>query len=190
MTSSARSEQREHLSATEQKHLLIVEDSKLVGKILKPLAVSILPDYTVHYATTYKQGREIHEQFKDNIFAAIIDLNLPDAPNGEIANYLLTHELPIIVLTGNYSDESRERLLLLGVVDYVTKESQYSYEHAIGLVKRLEKNQSIKILVAEDSQAQQMFISSLLEQHLYQVLPLIMAPKHSLLSSKTPPSIC
>ncbi len=170
MASSARSAQRETAANSNNKHLLIVEDSKLVGKILKHLATSILPDYTVHYATTYERGRELHEQYKDNIFAAIIDLNLPDAPNGEMANYLLSHELPIIVLTGNYSDESRERLLLLGVVDYVTKESQYSYEHAIALVKRLEKNQSIKIVVAEDSQAQQMFISSLLEQHLYQVI--------------------
>ncbi|ARN76159.1 diguanylate cyclase [Oceanicoccus sagamiensis] len=170
MASNARSEQRDISLEGRQKHLLIVEDSRLVGKILKHLASSMLPDYTVHYATTYKEGCELFEQHQHNIFAAIIDLNLPDAPNGEMAGYLLSNELPIIVLTGNYSDESRERLLLLGVVDYVTKESQYSYEHAIGLVRRLEKNQSIKIVVAEDSQAQQMFITSLLEQHLYQVI--------------------
>lgn len=140
------------------KHVLIVEDSKLVMQILKFVANQQLLDYTIHYATTFSRGRELYEQHKDQIFAALVDLNLPDAPNGEIANYLLANDVPIIVLTGNYSDESRDRLLQLGVVDYVTKESRYYYEYAIGLITRLEMNQSIKVLVVEDSPSQQGYI--------------------------------
>lgn len=151
------------------KHLLIVEDSAMILKLLRHVVERELPDYQVHVATTFEQGRVLFEQHRDKLFAGIIDLHLPDALDGEMVTYLLEQDFPTIVLTGDFSEESRENLLKQGVLDYVVKESRYSYEFAVGLIKRLEKNLSTKVLVAEDSLTQRGFIKTMLTQQMYQV---------------------
>ncbi|ARN73731.1 diguanylate cyclase [Oceanicoccus sagamiensis] len=151
------------------KKVLIVEDSSTVTKILKHL-IKQHPDITALFAGSLAEGQALYEQYGDEIFAGIIDLNLPDAPNGEMVDYLLHKELPVIVLTANYQEDRREQLLDKGIVDYIIKESRYSYNYALNLIHRLEKNQTIKILIAEDSRPTRTFIKALLEKHLYQVM--------------------
>ena len=151
------------------KKILIVEDSATVTKILRHL-VNQQPDLEAYFAGTYAESQALYEEHKDEIFASVVDLNLPDAPNGETVDYFLSKELPVIVLTGNYKDETREALLEKGIVDYIIKESRYSYNYVFKLLDRLERNQNIKILIAEDSKPTRSFIKALLEKHLYQVL--------------------
>lgn len=151
------------------KKVLIVEDSSTVTKILKHL-IKQHPNINALFAGSLAEGQALYEKHGDDIFAGIIDLNLPDAPNGEMVDYLLHKELPVIVLTANYQEEKREQLLEKGIVDYIIKESRYSYNYALNLIRRLEKNQAIKILIAEDSRPTRAFIKALLEKHLYQVL--------------------
>lgn len=151
------------------KKILIVEDSSTITKILKHL-LKQHPNITALFAASLAQGQALYEQHKAELFAGIIDLNLPDAPNGEMVDYLLHKDLPVIVLTANYQEEKRLELLEKGIVDYVIKESRYSYNYALNLIPRLEKNQSIKILIAEDSRPTRAFVKALLEKHLYQVL--------------------
>ena len=129
------------------KKILIVEDSSTITKILKHL-IKQQPNITALFAASLAQGRALYEQHQAEIFAGIIDLNLPDAPNGEMVDYLLHKNLPVIVLTANYQEEKRLELLEKGIVDYVIKESRYSYNYALNLIPRLEKNQTIKILIA------------------------------------------
>lgn len=154
---------------TTMKKILIVEDSATVTKILKHL-IKQQPTIEAFFAGTLAEGQAVYQQHKDEIFASVIDLNLPDAPNGETVDYFLNEGLPVIVLTGNYKDETREALLEKGIVDYVIKESRYSYNYVFKLIDRLERNQKIKVLVTEDSKATRNFIKALLEKHLYQVL--------------------
>lgn len=78
--------------------------------------------------------------------------------------------MPVIVLTGIYNEETRESLLAKGIVDYIIKETRYSYGYVFKLINRLKKNQQIQVLVTEDSQSTRRFIKKLLEKHLYQVL--------------------
>lgn len=151
------------------KKILIVEDSATVTKILKHL-VNQQDNIEALFAGTYAESQAIYQQHKDDIFASVIDLNLPDAPNGETVDYFLSQKLPVIVLTGNYKDETREALLDKGIVDYVIKESRYSYNYVFKLIDRLERNQKIKVLIAEDSKPTRSFIRALLEKHLFQVL--------------------
>lgn len=151
------------------KKVLIVEDSTTVTKILKHL-VTQHPTIQPYFAGSLAESKELYLEHKEDLFAAVIDLNLPDAPNGETVDYYLAKEIPVIVLTANYQEEKREQLLEKGIVDYIIKESRYSYNYALNLIHRLEKNQHIKILVAEDSRPTRAFIRALLEKHLYQVL--------------------
>ncbi|GAA5215352.1 diguanylate cyclase [Corallincola platygyrae] len=148
--------------------ILVVEDSPMVLKIIRHLISQGLDVEVVTRTDLAGCGEELAES--GEFFAAVVDLNLPDATNGEVVEFVLDHGIPTIVLTGSYDDERRERLLNMGVVDYVVKESRHSYEYVVKLLKRLQKNRHIKVLIADDSGTTRRFIRGLLEQHLYQVI--------------------
>ena len=149
--------------------VLIVEDSAVILKILKHLAKQSL-ELEPLFASTMAEAQDLYEKHKDELFAGIIDLALPDAPNGELVDFLLAEGFPVIVLTGSYKEERRAVLVKQGVVDYVVKESRYSYRYAINMVNRLYKNQQIQVLVVEDSKQYRKHIVRLLMAHKYQVL--------------------
>ena len=151
------------------KKILVVEDSQTVTKVLKHL-VKHEQDIEAYFADSYAAGQKLYEQHKDELLATIVDLHLPDAPNGETVDFFLGKGLPVIVLTANYLDETRTALFEKGIVDYVVKDSRYSYSSVFKLVHRLEKNKSIKILVTEDSKSIRFFIKGLLEKQLFCVL--------------------
>jgi diguanylate cyclase (GGDEF)-like protein len=149
--------------------VLIVEDSSVILKVLKHVAKQSL-QLEPMFATSMAQAKEIYEAHKHELFAGIIDLALPDAPNGEMVDFLLTEDFPVIVLTGSYDEVRRAALVKQGVVDYVVKESRYSYRYAINMINRLYKNQAIQVLVVEDSKPYRKHITRLLVAHKYQVL--------------------
>lgn len=149
--------------------VLIVEDSPIILKILKHLAQQSL-ELEPFFASSMKEAKLLYNEHKETLFAGIIDLVLPDATNGELVEFLLEEKFPVIVLTGSYQEERREELVKLGVVDYVIKETRYSYRYAINMVNRLYKNQSIQVLVVEDSKQYRKHITRLLIAHKYQVL--------------------
>jgi diguanylate cyclase (GGDEF)-like protein len=151
------------------KNLLIVEDSTTVTKILKHI-LKQSTDIKPIFVDSFAAAKKAYEEIGDNLFAAIIDLNLPDAPDGETVDFFLQRKVPSIVLTANYQDDKREELLKKGIVDYIVKESRFSYNYVIKLIDRLGKNQHLKILIAEDSKPARNFIKLLLQRHLYQVL--------------------
>ncbi|MEO0442351.1 MAG: response regulator [Pseudomonadota bacterium] len=148
--------------------VLIVEDSAIVAKVLLHIARQEL-DFDVILATTFAEAQSLYEQYQDQIFVALVDLNLPDAPNGEVVDFTLKHKLPTIVLTGSFDDERRESLLNKGIVDYVTKDGRYSYQYAVRLVNRLKENRSIKVLVVEDSSTTRKYICEMLKRHQFKV---------------------
>jgi len=149
--------------------VLIVEDSAVILKILKHLAKQSLQLEPI-FATSMAEAKALYAKHKDELFAGIIDLTLPDAPNGEMVDFLLEQGFPVIVLTGSYDEKRREALVKQGVVDYVVKESRYSYRYAINMINRLYKNQQIQVLVVEDSKPYRKHIVRLLTVHKYQVL--------------------
>ncbi|MGH1485345.1 MAG: response regulator [Cellvibrionaceae bacterium] len=148
--------------------VLIVEDSAMVAKVLLHIARQEL-EFEAIMATTFAEAQEKYNEHADQIFAAIVDLNLPDAPDGEVVDFILEKKVPTIVLTGSFDDERRESLLKKGIVDYVTKDGRYSYLYAVRLVNRLKANQSIKVLVVEDSSTTRKYISGMLDRHQFKV---------------------
>jgi CheY-like chemotaxis protein len=152
------------------KKILIVEDSDMVMKILRHLVHNASLPYEAVYATSLAQATAAYEQSPNDFFAALVDLNLPDAPNGEVVDFTLGKKIPTIVLTGSYDEKRREQLFAKGIVDYVTKEGRYAYSKAIGMIQRLEKNQHIKVLVVDDSDMSRKHMANLFRRHLFQVL--------------------
>lgn len=151
------------------RNILVIEDSPLVLKILEHL-FRHEPDLQPVFCASLAEAEVMLETSAELFFAAIVDLHLPDAPNGESVDLVMRYRLPCIVLSGSYNEQRRDELLMKGVVDYVLKESQHSYEYAFRLLHRLEHNSRIKILIAEDSEATRNYIRHVLTPHRYQIL--------------------
>ncbi len=149
--------------------ILVVEDSPVVLKVLNHLLLQN-PTFIPVLCDCYKEAESKLNNLEEVFFAAIVDLNLPDAENGEIVDLVLSHKIPCVVLTGNINDSLRLSLLNKGVLDYIIKDSRYSFNHVIKVIERLNKNQGIKVLVAEDSSTSRLFIKILLEQYRFKVI--------------------
>ncbi len=151
------------------KKFLLVEDSNVVTKIIKHM-VKASPQISCDTASTFAEAKAfIEKNGKESYIAAVVDLNLPDAPNGEVVDYTLALKMPSIILTGSYDESKREAMLSKPIVDYVVKESRFSYEYVIKLIYRRHKNQNIKVLVTDDSKVSRKQICNMLKTHLYQV---------------------
>jgi diguanylate cyclase (GGDEF)-like protein len=145
----------------ERDTVLIVEDSTtfsslLQRKINKELGLKTL------VAVSLAETRVLLDEHFDCISVALLDLNLPDAPDGEVIAPVLAYGIPAIVFTGTYSDEVREAVLARNVVDYITKESSDALAYLLQLIMRLQKNRSTKVLVVDDSASVRLFIMNLL----------------------------
>ncbi|MCP5160630.1 MAG: diguanylate cyclase [Hahellaceae bacterium] len=164
------------------KRFLLVEDSPLVAKIIRHM-LKADPSLEFDHALTFAEakqylGNENHEQYsasyiesiQQKYLAAVVDLNLPDAPNGEVVDYTLKMALPTIVLTGSFDEHKRDQMLERPMVDYVVKESRFSYEYVLRLLHRLDRNKQIRVLVADDSKTSRQYIKKMLHTHLYQVI--------------------
>ncbi|GGY51640.1 diguanylate cyclase [Bacterioplanes sanyensis] len=147
---------------------LVVEDSNVVVKILKHLAKDTLGKDVV-FANNMATAKRLYEQHKRTLEVGLIDLSLPDAPDGELVDYLLDERLPVVVLTGSSDSGKRDMLLAKGIADYVIKESRYSYLYALNMMRRLSRNRQVEVLVVEDSTMARKHIQHLLELHCYQV---------------------
>ena len=147
--------------------VLVVEDSLTVRKIVNKL-IEDNPHFTCDLCEDLAEAQSALESDNEYL-AAIVDLNLPDAPNGESVELALSHNVPTIVLTGNFDEFTRAQLLDQGVLDYITKESRYSYLQVSKLVDRLRKNLTTKVLVVEDSKTSRNHICSLLRKFQFQV---------------------
>ncbi len=148
-------------------HVLIAEDSKLFGSVLVRTIEKRLPDFKAHWVETYQETEELLAESNIEFFVALLDLNLPDAPQGEVVDLVLTQDIPAIVFTSDISDEARDRIWAKNVADYVFKEGEQSIDYIISLLNRLRRNQNIKVLVVDDSLFSRKIIKDLLTIHQY-----------------------
>lgn len=151
------------------RNILLVEDSHTVQKVLQHLIEQQLPDDTPISCFSLAQTKAQLIASAD-IWMAVVDLNLPDAPNGEALDYLKSQGIPCIVLTGTFSVQKRKQLIETGIVDYIVKESRSAYQYTVNLLKRLSTNHQHKLLIVDDSKTVRHYLRQLLARHLYQVL--------------------
>lgn len=148
--------------------ILIVEDNKALSKlIIKKMEASL--DFDVDAAYTFEEAKSLVEKDSD-YFVALLDLNLPDAPDGEVVDMILSHKIPSIILTGSMDQEVREKILKKDVIDYVYKGNIDDVNYIFTLIERLHKNRDIKVMIVDDSMATRAQIKSLLQHQMFKVL--------------------
>lgn len=147
---------------------VIVEDNVIQSRLLAKLIfleLGILCDIV----SSMKDVQEFMSVNEGNIIGAVVDLVLPDAKNGEVVDYLLEKKVHLIVYTGKYSEEIREKLIAKDIVDYVVKKNTYNLNYVIDLIRRLIKNPKIKVLVVDDSETSRSRLVKYLNVHRYDV---------------------
>jgi diguanylate cyclase (GGDEF)-like protein len=149
--------------------VLIVEDSKTFGSLLQRNVVRELGCEVV-WVRSLAECRDLLASSSTPFDAALLDLNLPDAPEGQVVDLVLERKIPSIVFTGEISDNLRDIIWSKRIVDYVLKESIHNLEYVTKLLRRILRNKGLKVLVADDSKLARGYIASLLEAHGYEVL--------------------
>lgn len=148
------------------KQLLVVEDSKPIGRVIRQIGEAL--NYEVTIATTLAEVESIL-QAKDDFFAATIDYALPDAPNGEAIGCVLSHGIPSVVMTGKMDEATRQQILAQPVVDYIPKENSQAFLYLKRILHWQITNSSTGILVVDDSSAARNYVSQLLKRRNFSV---------------------
>lgn len=135
------------------KTILIVDDSKTVVARLENSIKEKLKDVNIIVAYSYKEAVK-HILKEETIHLAILDLNLPDAKEGDVVNFAIARDIPSIVLTGLLNDKLREFILEKDVLDYYNKQDIKNINFLISAIDRVLKNYDTNVLVVDDSVTQ------------------------------------
>lgn len=107
-------------------------------------------NYELFYTDTQAGAAEL---IKDHVFtAALVDLHLPDSPNGEVVDITIDANIPTIVMTSSESKALKELIWNKKLVDYVIKEGAHSLDYISQILEQLINNKTTKILIVDDSE--------------------------------------
>lgn len=149
--------------------VLIIEDSQVQAKIIGK-QIQALTNFSTIWASSMEEARTLLESRRDEMFAAVVDLNLPDAPDGEAVDLVLGSSLPSIVLTATFNENIRQQFFEKKVADYFFKGTVRDMDPMVSSLERIWKNRFVNVLVVDDSKAQCHFMRHLLEVQNFHVI--------------------
>ncbi|MFK5938426.1 MAG: response regulator [Sulfurimonas sp.] len=147
--------------------ILIVEDNKTLANLIAKKVQTALT-YDVDVAYTFQEAKLFLHQY--DYFLTLLDINLPDAPDGEVVDYALVKKQKVIVLSGNINKDFRKTMLQKDIVDYVNKSGVEDIKYIIHTIQRIEKNKNHKILLVDDSMVVRKTMQTLLENLNFNVI--------------------
>lgn len=127
--------------------ILVVDDNKTLAKLITR---KISSELGVQIDVAYNLAEAKLFLHRYDYMIALLDVNLPDAPNGEVIDYTISKGVKVIVLSGNDDKDFRHNMLEKNIIDYVNKEGKETLKYIIHLIQRIQKNQNHKILVVDD----------------------------------------
>lgn len=149
--------------------ILLVEDNKTLAKLI---SLKVKSELSLEIDLAYSLAEAEVLSAKHKYMLAILDLNLPDAPNGEIVDVILKKKIPSIVLTGSIDKEFRTQILKKDIIDYVHKGGVDDINYIIDTIKRLLKNRLHKVMIVDDSSVFRNQMKRMVENLFFQVFVL------------------
>ncbi len=163
--------------------ILIVEDSKTICSYLM---YNLKAELGLEADAFHSMRDAAFHIAKDSDYLlAILDLNLPDAPGGEVVDLVLSKHITSIVLTATINNKLRNTLLEKGVMDYVLK-NRDAVHQVVELVKRLQRNKDITLLIVDDSGIYRKIIRSFLGTYGFKFLEAKNGPQALEIIKNTP----
>jgi CheY-like chemotaxis protein len=149
--------------------VLVVEDSQVQSKIICK-QIQALTDFPTLAAHSMEEVAATLERHGPDIFIAVADLNLPDAPDGEAVDLLLEHGVTSMVLTATFNEQIRTSFIERRVADFFFKGTIRDMDPMVLSLERIYKNRSVQVLVVDDSRTERSYMRHLLEIQHFQVL--------------------
>jgi len=134
------------------KKILIIDDCPTILKAFEIKIVETNKNIQILSATTYAQANEIIRQNRGSIYAAIVDLNLPDCTSGKAALLTNSHKIPTIIFTGNNNKDLKSLLSKKDILDYIQKSSPESIQYAVNFITRIIRNNETTAMIVDDSE--------------------------------------
>lgn len=159
------------MSLTEQSagRILIVDDSATVGMVVKN-AVSSIVKMPVDLARSLAACEKLLSEYPNQYQVAVVDLNLPDASDGQAVDMTLKAGVATIVLTGSMDPSTHERISAKPIVDYVTKQSPGSIAIVQKSVLHTLRNMQCKVLIVESNASYRNDLKNILLTQCLQVI--------------------
>ena len=144
-------------------NVLIVDDSE---SILNSLREKLLgyPNIHIFYAKNYQEAINILRKHNKEIDVALLDVILPDAPNGEVIALANLNNIPSIVLTATLNKKTRETIQKKEIISYILKNKSSSIDLAVKTILMALSNSQKTVLVVDDSDVARKELSHILEK--------------------------
>jgi diguanylate cyclase (GGDEF)-like protein len=145
------------------KKVLIVDDCQLILDMLEN-ELKKYEGLELYFAKDYKSTVKLLRIYKSEFHAAILDLHLPDAPNGEVIQLVNSNKIPLVVLSGKLTQELKVSLLKRDIVDIVLKDDKSSIKFAAKALHRVLQNYDTTVLIVDDSKTYRMTLQESLKR--------------------------
>jgi hypothetical protein len=94
-----------------------------------------------------------------------LDINLPDAPDGEILDLVIAHKIPIFVFSSMMEDKLHKKVFSKPVIDYVLKGNTPSTSDLVKMVGRLIKEGNHRNTIRRRFKNGATFVTNLLKRY-------------------------
>nr|WP_255695779.1 diguanylate cyclase [Shinella sp. NM-101] len=115
----------------------------LTYRLEKELGLSVI------HCASMAAVRTIFQSEAPEFALAVLDLNLPDAPNCEALDYVISKGIAPLVFTGSFSEATRDQILAKNVLDYVVKDSPAAMQQLVLAVDRILTSGKTQVLVVD-----------------------------------------
>lgn len=151
------------------KTVLLVEDSRTFTAALRA-GLELLLGVSVVHCSSLAAVKVLVENDPSRFALAVLDLNLPDAPNCEALDYIISKGVPPVVFTGAFNDRTRDDIMSRNVLAYVAKHHFNAIGALIETVGRILANSATRVLVVDSDPATQNTICATLSAQQFSVL--------------------
>lgn len=151
--------------STKVNKILIADSSKTVNAILSD-KLSSETSYEILLANTMHECTKQVAQNINEILLVVTCVYLSGSNHAEHIDFLVAAGVPVVVLTGDFSEKKHKALFKKRVSDYYIKESEASLNQAVNGIKKMIKNRKSKVLIVDEDRISQIIYSDLLERQL------------------------
>lgn len=151
------------------KNILLVEGSTMFGRLIKKRLEAVF-DFSVFWVKTLQEAQQLLVQPGEKFNLALLDINLSDAPRGEVIDEVAGRGIASVVLASNISAELRELIWSHKIADYILKDDPNSLDYIVASLTRLASNESTLILLVEDDEDNRAALAEYLYVQRFRVL--------------------
>ena len=147
--------------------LLVVENDLGIARDFSEL-LSGCDEFDTEIVHTYKDAQSLLKQYRYEF--GVADIELDDAPNGEVIALFNKHNVSPIIFTKTIDEDFLESFQSASIVDYVLKNKIDSTYTIVKKLRQLVLNKKTTILIISNSQTYTNYLKQNLSMHNFKII--------------------